>query len=463
MSLKFLAILLPIAIFCFPFINNEYLYIDDFNRASSGTYAWTADGRPFADLIYWIFNFGGKAIISFPYTIIISLIGFIFVIHKICENNKLGYIFCIGLTFLIVNPYFSQPMLYKYDSFIMVSAITITASCFIRHDKIWILLSVPLLVLSIGTYQTSLLLYIVLSCLEFVYTRKLGERYSLKLISRRILIVILSFFIYKLLLLFIKLSNYAEIHAKTIFSGSPEQFIQNVRGFIALMNSATSSFKLSTIVIVLLITSITSITIDSINNRNKEYIYRYSIILMGCSFISFASCFGGLSLLLLNPVFEPRVMTASYISAFYLIITSTLIFKDRVGLILVGALSLFSFYVSSAISFAYKEQSKFNDNIYRGIIEITNADVIYSSYFIGQPRKSQFVELIEHKIPMSEKINFFYFNNDLFSDTTLIYHGVKSYTKNNFHYQDSPPCEKRSENAFVKACVSGKNLFVRFK
>lgn len=463
MNLRFLAIFLPIAIFCFPFINNGYLYIDDFNRASSGIYAWTADGRPFADLIYWIFNFGGKAIISFPYTIIISLTGFIFVIYKICENNQLGYIFCIGLTFLIVNPYFSQPMLYKYDSFIMVSAITITASCFVKHDKIWILFSVPLLVLSIGTYQTSLLLYIVLSCLEFVYTRKLGERYSLELIFRRILSVILSFLIYKILLTFIDLSSYAEFHAKTIFSGSLEQFTQNVRGFIALMNSATSSFKESTIIIILLMTSIISIIIDAATNRSKKYIYRYSIMLMGCSLISFASCFGGLSLLLLHPVFEPRVMTASYISAFYLIITSTLILKDRAGLILVGALSIFSFYVSSAISFAYKEQSKFNDNIYRSIIDITNADVIYSSYFIGQPRKSQFVELIEHEIPMSKKINFFYFNNDIFSDTPLIYHGVKSYTKKNLHHQDSPLCEKQSENAFIKACVSGKNLFVRFK
>lgn len=463
MNLRLLAIFLPIAIFCFPFINNGYLYIDDFNRASSGVYAWSADGRPFADLIYWAFNFGGKAIIAYPYTIFISLGALIFSIYKICENNKLGYMYCIGLSFLLVNPYFSQPMLYKYDSFIMVSAIAITTTCFIKNDIKWLIISVPLLALGLGTYQTSLSLYVSLSCLELIYTRNLGERHSSQLLLKRAASAVLALMLYKISLIFFDLSLYAKTHSKTIFDGDFEDFTQNLKSLILLFNSVTSSFKSSTIVVILFIASLLSIAIYAANNRRREYCYYYSVLLVACSIISFSLCFGGISLLLLNPVFEPRVMTASYISAFYLIATTTLALKDKAALILVSAFSLFAFYVSSAVSFAYKEQSKFNEVIYRGILEITSANVIYSSHFTGEPRKSQFVELIESEIPMSKKINFFYFNNDLFSDLPLIYYGIKSYTKNKDYIDKELKCEHNSENAYMKACIVGDNLYVHFK
>lgn len=463
MNLRFLAIIAPIFIFCMPFINNDFLYIDDFNRANSGVYAWAADGRPFANLIYWAFNFGGKAIIAHPYSILISLLGFAFVIYKICEEQKLGIAYCVGLSFLIVNPYFSQPMLYKYDSFVMVASIAITALCFIKHDNRWLLFSVLFLTIGVGSYQTSLSLYISLSLLELIYTRKLGENYSLALIIKRALITILVLVIYKVILNFVDLSQYAKVHSVTIFNGSIGDFIQNLRSFIALLNSATSSFKVSSVILVLFIFSLLSISIFFVRNRGKEYCLYYSAMLVAGSIISLFMCFGGISLILLHPVFEPRVMTATYIGAFYLIATMSLVLHEKFALIIVGIFSLFAFYVSSAISFAYKEQSKFNEEIYSGILKITDANVIYSSHFIGKPKKSQFVELVESEIPMSNKINFFYFSNDLFSDTPLIYHGVKSFTKPNSYKAEALQCEKTNENAFIKACVSGSDLTVNFK
>lgn len=463
MNSRLVSIVIPTLIFAFPFLSRNVLYIDDFNRGNSGVYAWSADGRPFADLIYWIFNFGGRAVVAYPYTIILALISFIFIVYSICKKNNLGYLYSLGLTFLVVNPYFSQSMLYRYDSSIMVASITIVASCFIYNNNRWLVLSAILLTLSIGTYQTSITLYIVLSCIELIYTRKLGERYASITLIKRALTVVAGVILYKFVLHFCELSNYAEIHSKTITEGGIYQLYQNLKNFTTLLNGATSSFKMSTIILILFVASLLSIMINAISIRNNEYGKIYSLMLTGCTLLCTLLVFGGVSLTLLNPVFEPRVMTASYICAFYLIASSSIIIRERISLIVSCVFAFFSCYVSSAVSFAYDEQSKFNENIYKTITNITDANLVYSSHFEGSPPKSQFVELIESEIPMSKKINFSYFNNDIFSDAALIFHGIKSYTKNDFYNSDFSICDKKTESSFIEACVSGKYLTVKFK
>lgn len=464
MNKNIIAISLSVMIFSFPFLTNSLLYIDDFNRGISGVYIWINDGRPFAQFIYWVFNFGGLAIIGFPSITLMAIVLLIFSIYKICENNQLGIFHAIGLTFIVVNPFFSQSMLYKYDSFIMISAIAIVYLCFISRTKQWHILSVILLALSISTYQTSIAIYAALSSLELLYNRKNGYEYALKTIANRFVSAIIATIIYKISLNFVDLSPYALEHSSLITSGDVSDLKRNIHSFYDIFNSVTTSFKSSTILIIIFLISILSTTLEIIKNKDKSKIFFiYIIFVYLCSVFSFVMVFGGISLMLLNPVFEPRAMTASYVFIFFLISSLTIV-PDIVKLTSVFILFAFSAYTSSAINMAYTIQENFNKNIYTPILNITNTRETYKVYFNGQPDKSIFVNEIESKIPLSKKINFYYFNNDLFSDLALSFNGIKAYTPGGkIDDIKNKDCDKKSENAFASVCLFGDNILVNFK
>lgn len=457
------SIAIPIIAFCYPFLNNYTPYIDDLNRGLTGAYAWSPDGRPFSDLIYWVLNFGGIATPIFPAITIVAISFLIIIIYMICKENNLSMLYGLGLSTVVVNPFFSQPMLYKYDSALMIISIALTCTCFIKSSRKWMLLSVTLLFISIGMYQTSIAIYIALSLIEMVYSKSTkNSKEIIKNLYARAMVICAASISYVLCLKAVSLSSYAQEHSRLILAGDASLIKNNINSFISLFNSVTTSFSLTSVLIILCVVALVSVVYRAVRSEKKDIAY-FSIIALACPCAAALSIFG-ISILLLHPVFEPRVLTASFVFIFFLISVAGYILPVFIRYAAVLLLIVLSLSTASVVNYSYLMSIKYNEQVYSSIREITSPDKVYSLYFYGSPRKSPYVAKVESKNPISEKINYNYFSGGLFSDASFNFNGINAYTKDPWAKKEPPQiCESNAENQLMSACIESDVIYIKFK
>jgi hypothetical protein len=154
-------------IFYYPLLNASAYYADDLYRAYFGTFGWSQLGRPFADITALLYSSTidlQKPVIVDAYPFSWFLVVFLIVFSSVLIhltllrfNKKIA--FGASLIF-IINPFFVENMLYRFDSVGMFVAMTaVIIAFYIRNSTTGYFLKAILLLACLATYQVFFNLY----------------------------------------------------------------------------------------------------------------------------------------------------------------------------------------------------------------------------------------------------------------------------------------------------------------
>ncbi|ECZ7785283.1 TPA_asm: hypothetical protein G4J95_003817, partial [Salmonella enterica subsp. enterica serovar Java] len=161
----FVSILLGLVlIYTFPLLTQQSYYIDDLGRSLYGGLGWSGNGRPLADVIFYVINFGIPITDSSPLPLILGLtalvISLVYIRDYLFGNDYITAALCFMM--IIANPFFIENLSYKYDSLTMCLsvAISIMASRKSYSREISnIIIAVTLTIAYLSLYQASLNIY----------------------------------------------------------------------------------------------------------------------------------------------------------------------------------------------------------------------------------------------------------------------------------------------------------------
>ncbi|WP_222888223.1 glucosyltransferase domain-containing protein [Enterobacter sp. C2] len=212
-------------IYCSGLIIAGMNYLDDYGRYLGGYTGWSINGRPFADLLMTAFNFGSPLLDLSPLPLIMSLMilsvsGLIITSKFLTHENV--YIRSVVAFLLIANPFFLENLSFKYDILPMSLSILALSLAFYKTSiyKVDFLLPIFLIFVSLGLYQASLGIFIILSILEFTeFTIKIDKSFKscLTVALTRCIQFLLAYFLYKIIIAqFCVAGEYSLNLAKTI-------------------------------------------------------------------------------------------------------------------------------------------------------------------------------------------------------------------------------------------------------
>ncbi|HIC5151080.1 TPA: glucosyltransferase domain-containing protein, partial [Salmonella enterica subsp. enterica serovar Schwarzengrund] len=161
----FVSILLGLVlIYTFPLLTQQSYYIDDLGRSLYGGLGWSGNGRPLADVIFYVINFGIPITDSSPLPLILGLtalvISLVYIRDYLFGNDYITAALCFMM--IIANPFFIENLSYKYDSLTMCLsvAISIMASRKSYSREISnIIIAITLTIAYLSLYQASLNIY----------------------------------------------------------------------------------------------------------------------------------------------------------------------------------------------------------------------------------------------------------------------------------------------------------------
>lgn len=194
-------------IYVFPLLLSNVFYADDVTRAVNGHY-WDYDNRLLSNEIMRFFSFRESIKDFFPYTTIFS--GFVFAIcgylvTKILQIESGSKIQIASLLFL-TSPFLIENLAFRYDSpFMAISCLAaILPFCLVDvSNKIKFFISTLIGVIVIFlTYQASVSVFVILTlfvAINEIYKENLKK--AITIVINGIVVVLLSFVLYKVLLL----------------------------------------------------------------------------------------------------------------------------------------------------------------------------------------------------------------------------------------------------------------------
>ncbi|MCE9896593.1 glucosyltransferase domain-containing protein, partial [Citrobacter portucalensis] len=134
--------------------------------------SWDTDGRPFANLFYFVLTFGQTLPDIYPIPLLLGVAFYSYVGFLYARTN--GFKFSIGFilsyAMLIMNPLFISNLLFRYDSSFMVIALTLCVVPYSLTLKKWnaYIIGTAALITSFGLYQAAISVFIALAGIELV-------------------------------------------------------------------------------------------------------------------------------------------------------------------------------------------------------------------------------------------------------------------------------------------------------
>lgn len=221
-------------IFYFPILFGSPYHADDVSRAISGMYGWGGLGRYLADYVAVAYSLGNSKIIDpMPFGFILNtfFIGLSsYLVYTKLSRDYSDDSMVVPLLFLI-NPFFVENLLYRFDSTGMVLALFFAVLSFsIRSGGYSLFFKILLLVVSLNIYQTFSNVYIGLIALELIYLcqKKAGGRVFLKFAAHNALIFIAANFIYAIEFIYLGMNGRGDMISLDV--NAPVVFINNIAG-----------------------------------------------------------------------------------------------------------------------------------------------------------------------------------------------------------------------------------------
>ncbi|HEI8508906.1 TPA: glucosyltransferase domain-containing protein, partial [Proteus mirabilis] len=199
-------------IFYFPIINNGIYYRDDLHRNLTGYYGWDVLGRPVANYFSRIITSSGDFLIDiFPLNIIYSCvflsISCLLIKTNILDKYEIKNSSIISLIF-ILNPFFIQNMMYRFDSIQMSFAILLSICSYTYKNKslpLYVLFSIIFGVLALSLYQPCYNIFLAMMSIDILCMAlsKKSTKETFINIYKKSLIFIVSYLLYLIIIKYI--------------------------------------------------------------------------------------------------------------------------------------------------------------------------------------------------------------------------------------------------------------------
>jgi hypothetical protein len=144
-----------------PFLIADIYYVDDFSRAQTGYTGWGRLGRPLSDLIMQSIGFSGNSLVDtspLPQILAVTVLCIGIYLCTLRTFKEVSFIKLIIFSIILVNPFFLQNMVYKYDSLPMSIGVFCCCIAYWFRSKnryMDVFISTSLLVVSLCLYQSS--------------------------------------------------------------------------------------------------------------------------------------------------------------------------------------------------------------------------------------------------------------------------------------------------------------------
>jgi len=427
----YFSILFLLAFFC-PILFTGTYYIDDFGRSISGYSGWLFDGRPVAEIVYLLINFGAPLPDISPLPQIFGLVcmaAAIAVAGKEIEPKRFALI-SLCLIPVAAFPTFLANISYKYDSSPMGLAffLAVISARINGKTKSGFAVSSLLSLAFLSTYQPAINVFVIF-CFIFYLTGS-----SARLDNKQILYKAMSLFIgvilYKFIIAGLTMgSSYAH-------QGTEILSIDNLyHGLLKNYASFSSVFKLSInspvrilLYAAILVSTGTLLSMAfRIAKQKSRNIMTYGVLILSIP-LSYVFVFGPL-LLLKTPVVHPRVMIASGV---FVSLLFCLCFKGSgkykyITLIFTVPFIIYCAGVAYAFNNSQKAQVNYESYIGMSLVNnISSRPEISSIIVLGGPNHNPEYHLNVSKYPILPRLLRTLINNrDGWGEYQLRHYGMK--------------------------------------
>lgn len=406
-------------LYILPIILSNRYYIDDIGRALHGYTHWKRDGRPLADVVMQILNFGKPILDLSPITQILSIFSLSVSLTLYSKKYfKNGSVFSIamGLFLFIGNPFFIQSLSFKYDSFTMSLSLCALIICFYFETLnlyTW-LYGLFLIISSFSLYQASIGLFFILSVVEISHKKISSSNLDADTFSClffRLTQFFLGYFLYSLVVLKVcKLSDYGGAHSQVISfdRNGIDILIKNIESYFHVFKNFLSGVPAG---IYLLYSFI--ILIFIVKYLRFGNFYSSSIVILS-PFLCFLFSFIHLSILR-DPVFQERVLLSFCGFMIFVYFCVYNIFREY-SVYALSPLVCFCFFLSYSYGNASTAQNRI-DTLIASSISYDQAH--YNGKFktlsiVGLMPQAKQREIIVARLPIMKDLVPIYMNNSLF-------------------------------------------------
>ncbi|WP_241581807.1 glucosyltransferase domain-containing protein [Rosenbergiella nectarea] len=168
-------------VYILPIILANIYYYDDYGRALLGyTHWYTTDGRPAAELLMRVFLQSRNMYDIFPLPIIsgLLLLTFAFLLFIKFLNINDAKFLVVGLS-ILANPYFIEPLSYRFDSLIFLASISFSLFfIYPAAKKIRFFFGVICTVIVLALYQTSFNVLLCIATIPIYFEAKNNRNYN---------------------------------------------------------------------------------------------------------------------------------------------------------------------------------------------------------------------------------------------------------------------------------------------
>ncbi|WP_460408474.1 glucosyltransferase domain-containing protein [Proteus sp. MB838] len=392
-------------IFYFPIINNGIYYRDDLHRNLTGYYGWDVLGRPLANYFSRIITSSGDFLIDiFPLNIIYSCvflsISCLLIKTNILDKYEIKNSSIISLIF-ILNPFFIQNMMYRFDSIQMSFAILLSICSYTYKNKslpLYVLFSIIFGVLSLSLYQPCYNIFLAMMSIDILCMAlsKKSTKETFINIYKKSLIFIVSYLLYLIIIKYIFLISNSrgdliefDLDSIIILSKTFNDVLDLI--FLIFIDDGSKIFFI-------ILFSLSFICYSFILYKYKNRIGLLFLIFISIV-IFFISLLGPAIFLKNPPIMARTIVTFPVLLMLISIpILSTNNLKYSIFIIIIPLLSM-SYYISNAVSSQRDYESSFFDMINYDILNKIGSD--YDKVIItGKPSYSRATSLIinNHKI-----------------------------------------------------------------
>ena len=433
-------------LYCIGLIISGRNYLDDYGRYTHGYTSWSSNGRPFADLVMNIINLGNPIVDISPLPLIIALLCLsvmgVLISRRFTKDANVTALSAMSIT-IIANPFLLENLSFKYDilamslSMLVISlpfvAIMVTTSLTCRF-----IISSACVFLSLGLYQSSIGIFIILTILECIYISSTISKSTKNCIfnaTTRALQLIVGYIFYNLLIVRTLINDeYTRSHSEILSFNAEglETAFKNLLGYTDLLNNYVISLPKIVVYLYFIFIPICSIyCFTSFIKKNRNVFGAVLVLVSPVAFILFSFAH---FLILKEPVLSSRVMTsfsATLIS--FAVLMCICVQNNKVRTIAILPIFGCSMIICMSYSNASKAQNVKDDQVAQSIYNATSTilkDIKYV-YFIGEIRFAEQRKLAISRFPvLADPLKSYLGKDQFWSAYMLTYNGVHVVSKN---------------------------------
>jgi hypothetical protein len=294
------------------------MFIDDFGRSLSGSYDWSKDGRPLAELIYQTLMLGSdRVVLTSPLGQLLCLPGMALSSLLLCRivNHRAAWAGALAAIFLFGQPYALQTLSYSFDSPLMVFAVLLSlaaGACLVLGTRPRSrIAAVALVVCSLATYQPANAAFWIVVLMALLFPDLPRERPVWRVLGDLVACQLLALLIYKYgVFSQLELKDYAAYHSALPPLGDfPAVLVENGGRYLSTLFDDWRETEAGLVFFIAALVALLTACFGRQRALRPGAMRWQSAMLAGLRALAvlvIVAISHGLPLLLSRPIFEPR-------------------------------------------------------------------------------------------------------------------------------------------------------------